>query len=126
MDLIITTALIPERPAPILIDKQMVESLKSGAAIIDLAALNGGNCELTKCDEIINHSNVIIDGRSNFPSTMAQHSSQLYSRNIFNLISHIYKEDNVLDFEDEITKGSMLFNKGKINNPILQKFIDKE
>ena len=126
MDLIITTALIPERPAPILIDKQMVESMKSGAAIIDLAALNGGNCELTKCDEIINHSNVIIDGRSNFPSTMAQHSSQLYSRNIFNLISHIYKEDNALDLEDEITKGSMLFNKGKINNPILQKFIDKE
>jgi len=126
MDLIITTALIPERPAPILIDKQMVESMKSGAAIIDLAALNGGNCELTKCDEIINHNNVIIDGRSNFPSTMAQHSSQLYSRNIFNLISHIYKEDNVLNLEDEITKGSMLFNKGKINNPILQKFIDKE
>ena len=126
MDLVITTALIPERPAPILIDKQMVESMKSGAAIIDLAALNGGNCELTKCDEIINHNNVIIDGRSNFPSTMAQHSSQLYSRNIFNLISHIYKEDNALDLEDEITKGSMLFNKGKINNPILQKFIDKE
>ena len=126
MDLVITTALIPERPAPILIDKQMVESMKSGVAIIDLAALNGGNCELTKCDEIINHNNVIIDGRSNFPSTMAQHSSQLYSRNIFNLISHIYKEDNALDLEDEITKGSMLFNKGKINNPILQKFIDKE
>ena len=126
MDLVITTALIPERPAPILIDKQMVESMKSGAAIIDLAALNGGNCELTKCDEIINHSNVIIDGRSNFPSTMAQHSSQLYSRNIFNLISHIYKKDNALDLEDEITKGSMLFDKGKINNPILQKFIDKE
>ena len=126
MDLIITTALIPEKPAPILIDKNMVESMKSGAAIIDLAALNGGNCELTKCDEIINHNNVIIDGRSNFPSTMAQHSSQLYSRNIFNLISHIYKEDNALDLEDEITKGSMLFNKGKINNPILQKFIDKE
>ena len=126
MDLVITTALIPERPAPILIDKQMVESMKSGSAIIDLASLNGGNCELTKCNEIINHNNVTIDGRSNFPSTMAQHSSQLYSRNIFNLISHIYNEDNRLNIEDEITQGSMLVNKGKISNPILQKFIDKE
>ena len=126
MDLVITTALIPERPAPILIDKQMVESMRSGSVIIDLAALNGGNCELTKCDEIIDHNNITIDGRSNLPSTMAEHSSQLYSRNIFNLIDHIFSEDNTLNIEDEITHGSMLLNKGKINSPILKKFLDKE
>ncbi len=126
MDIIISTALIPERPAPILIDKSMVESMQPGSAIIDLAAINGGNCELTKCDEIINHSNIIIDGRSYLPSTMAQDASQLYSKNVFNLFNHIYNNDNPLNLEDEITNGSLLLNKGQVNNKILQNFIDQE
>ena len=125
MDLVITTALIPERPAPILIDTSMVESMKHGSAVIDLASANGGNCELTKCDEIISHNGVTIDGRSNFPSTMPGHSSQLYAKNLHNLFSYLYKNDE-LDFEDEIVNGSMLINKGKVNNEILQKFIDGE
>jgi len=126
MDLVITTALIPERPAPILIDRTMVESMTSGSAIIDLAALNGGNCELTKCDEITYHNNITIDGRSNFPGTMPEHSSILYSRNILNLLSHIYGEGNSLNIDDEITNGSMLLNKGKINNDILKQFLNKD
>ena len=126
MDIIISTALIPERPAPILIDKDMVESMKAGSAIIDLAAINGGNCELTKCDEIINHNNIIIDGRSYLPSTMAQDASQLYSKNLFNLFNHIYNNDNPLNLEDEITNGSLILNNGKVNNEILQKFLDQE
>ena len=126
MDLVITTALIPEKPAPILIDTTMVESMKPGSAIIDLAAINGGNCELTKSDEVLIHNNITIDGRSNFPSTMPQHSSQLYSRNIYNLITHIYNEEGSLNMEDEIAQGSTLINSGDINNPMLQKFIDKE
>ena len=124
IDLIITTALIPERPAPVLIDKEMVESMKDGSAIIDLAALNGGNCELTQSDKIINHHNIIIDGRTNFPSTMAHHSSQLYSRNIFNLINHIYNDKHELDMGEEITTGSTLLNKGQINNEVLKKFLE--
>jgi len=126
MDIIISTALIPERPAPILIDKDMVESMKAGSAIIDLAAINGGNCELTKCDEIINHNNIIIDGRSYLPSTMAQDASQLYSKNLFNLFNHIYNNDNPLNLEDEITNGSLILNNGKVNNETLQKFLDQE
>jgi len=125
MDLVITTALIPERPAPKLIDKQMVESMKAGSAIMDLAALNGGNCELTICDEITNHNGVIIDGRSNLPSTMPEHASQLYAKNVFNLFSYIFKEENI-DFEDEIVNGSMLLNKGQINNSTLQQFVEGE
>ena len=125
MDLIITTALIPERPAPKLIDKEMVESMQPGSAIIDLAALNGGNCELTKCDEIINHNNVIIDGRSNFPGTMPMHSSQLYAKNVYNLLNHMFKEEKKLNMEDEITNGSILINKGVVNNKILQQFLDQ-
>ena len=126
MDIIISTALIPERPAPILIDKNMVESMQPGSVIIDLAAINGGNCELTKCDEIINHKNIIIDGRSYLPSTMAQDASQLYSKNVFNLFNHIYNNDNPLNLKDEITNGSLLLNKGQVNNEILQNFINQE
>ena len=122
----ISTALIPERPAPVLIDKMMVESMRPGSTIIDLAALNGGNCELTKCDEIIMHEYITIDGRSNIPSTMPEHASQLYARNLFNLFNHIYDENNQLNMEDEITNGSMLLNKGEVNNNILENFINKK
>ena len=125
MDLVITTALIPERPAPILIDKDMVESMKAGSSIIDLAAVNGGNCELTECDKILTHNGIIIDGRSNFPGTMPKHSSQLYSKNLYNLFNHIYKNENI-DFEDEIVNGSMLINNGQIHSPALKKFLDKD
>jgi NAD(P) transhydrogenase subunit alpha len=126
MDIIISTALIPERPAPILIDKKMVESMHPGSTIIDLAAINGGNCELTQCDQIIKHNNVVIDGRSYLPSTMPKDASQLYAKNLFNLFSHIYNKENPLNLEDEITNGSMLINQGKINNKMLQEFLDKD
>jgi len=124
MDLVISTALIPERPAPILIEKDVVESMKPGSAIIDLAAINGGNCELTKCDEVVIHNNVKIDGRSYLPSTMPEDASQLYSKNVYNLFNHIYNNENPLNFEDEITNGSMILNKGEVNNDILKKFIE--
>ena len=126
MDIIISTALIPEKPAPILITKEMVESMQPGSAIIDLAAVNGGNCELTKCDEIISHKDVIIDGRSYLPSTMAQDASQLYAKNLFNLFNHIYNGENPLNLEDEITNGSLILNNGEVNNEILSKFLEKE
>ena len=125
MDLVITTALIPERPAPILITKKMVESMKHGSTIMDLAASNGGNCEFTKADEIINHNGVIIDGYCNLPSTMAFHSSQLYAKNIYNLIEHIYQEET-LNFEEEITQGSTLIHNGKIMNDLMKKMTNKD
>ena len=125
MDLVITTALIPERPAPILITKKMVENMKHGSTIMDLAASNGGNCEFTKADEIINHNGVIIDGYCNLPSTMAFHASQLYAKNIYNLIEHIYQEEN-LNFEEEITQGSTLIHNGKIMNDLMKKMTNKD
>ena len=76
-DLVITTALIPGRPAPLLIPTDMVNGMMPGSVIIDLAAENGGNCELTKSGEIVNHNGVIIDGQLNLPSTMSTHASQL-------------------------------------------------
>ena len=125
MDLVITTALIPERPAPILITKKMVENMKHGSTIMDLAASNGGNCEFTKADEIINHNGVIIDGYCNLPSTMAFHASQLYAKNIYNLIEHIYQEET-LNFEEEITQGSTLIHNGKIMNDLMKKMTNKD
>ena len=125
MDILISTALIPERKAPILIDKNMVESMMPGSVIMDLAALNGGNCELTQCDHIIKHQNVIIDGRSNLPSTMAKDASQLYAKNVYNFLIHLYKEDEKLNLEDEITSGSMLLNSGEICNDTVKQFLDK-
>ena len=125
MDIVISTALIPERKAPILISEKMVQSMIPGSVIIDLAAQNGGNCELTKCDQIITHNNIIIDGRSNLPSTMAKDASQLYAKNVYNFLTHLYKEDSKLNLEDEITSGSMLLNNGEICNEIVKQFLDK-
>ena len=125
MDIVISTALIPEKKAPILISKNMVENMMPGSVIIDLAAQNGGNCELTECDKIITYNNIIIDGRSNLPSTMATDASQLYSKNVYNFLSHLYKNDNKLNLEDEITSGSILLNNGTVCNKIVEQFLNK-
>src|SRR3712207_4432286 len=92
MDIVITTALVPGRRAPKLIDTAMVESMKPGSVIVDLAAESGGNCELTEPGETIKHSEVTIVGPVNLPSTMPIHASQLYSRNMYNLIGHITED----------------------------------
>ena len=125
MDIVISTALIPEKKAPILISKNMVENMMPGSVIMDLAAQNGGNCELTECDKIISHNNIIIDGRSNLPSTMATDASQLYSKNVYNFLSHLYKNGNKLNLEDEITSGSILLNNGTVCNKIVEQFLNK-
>ena len=125
MDIVISTALIPEKKAPILITEKMVQSMMPGSVIMDLAAQNGGNCELTKCDQVITLNNIIIDGRSNLPSTMAADASQLYAKNVYNFLTHLYKDDNKLNLEDEITSGSMLLNNGSVSNETVKQFLDK-
>ena len=116
-DIVITTALIPNRPAPMLIPKSMVESMAPGSVIMDLASENGGNCELTKVDEIVSHNGVLIDGNSNLPSTMAFHSSQLFSKNIEAIIDHCHSEQGFkLDKEDEIIDGMLFIEKGEVRH----------
>ena len=116
-DLVITTALIPGKPAPTLINKDLVENMKMGSVIVDLASENGGNCELTQKDEIITHKGVIIDGTSNFPATMQTHASQLYSKNISSFVKHMLKEGDLnLDLKDEIIAGAMFTHKGEITH----------
>jgi len=116
-NLVITTALIPGRPAPLLIPTDMVNGMKPGSVIMDLAAENGGNCELTQGDEIVNHNGVIIDGTINLPSTMPAHASQLYAKNVSTFVTYMMKEGELnLDLEDEIISGAMFTHEGKITH----------
>ncbi|RPH04379.1 MAG: Re/Si-specific NAD(P)(+) transhydrogenase subunit alpha [bacterium TMED144] len=116
-DLVITTALIPGRPAPKLISKSMVEKMKKGSVIVDLASENGGNCEATEKDKITNYNGVTIDGSSNLPSEMQLHASQLYAKNISTFINYMIKDGKInLDLDDEIISGAMFTHQGKINH----------
>ena len=126
-DLVITTALIPGKPAPLLIPSGMVEAMKKGSVIVDLAAENGGNCQDTVAGEVKNKSGVTIDGTLNFPSTMQVHSSQLYAKNISTFISHMTKEGAIeIDMEDEIISGSIFTHQGKITHEPTQQAVKKD
>ena len=114
-DIVVTTALIPGRPAPILISDEMVKSMNSGSVIMDLAAENGGNCSLTEPDKVVNVNGVIIDGTVNLAGTMSVHASQLYAKNVSAFILHGYdKEKKEFNLEDEIVSGSMFTHNGEI------------
>jgi NAD(P) transhydrogenase subunit alpha len=116
-NLVVSTALIPGRKAPILIGKDVVELMKPGSVIMDLAAENGGNCEVTEKDNIIMHNDVIIDGTSNIPATMPVHASELYAKNISALVLHMTKENNLnIDMDDEIISGSTFTHQGTITH----------
>jgi H+-translocating NAD(P) transhydrogenase subunit alpha len=106
-DVVVTTALVPGRPAPKLIPASAVSAMRAGSVIVDLAAEAGGNCELTEPGAEIEREGVTIVGFTNLPSTMPQHASQLYSRNVGALLQHLAPEGELnLDFEDEITSGA--------------------
>ena len=103
----------------------MVDAMKKGSVIVDLAAENGGNCELTSSGEIVNIDGVIIDGTLNLPSTMPVHSSQLYAKNISTFIAHMTKEGNLnIDLDDEIISGSIFTHEGKITHEPTQEAVD--
>ena len=116
-DVVITTALIPGRPAPILITTSMVDAMKPGSVIMDLASENGGNCELTEKDEVIDHNGVTIDGTSNIPGSMPVHASELYAKNITAFITYMINDGQLeLDLDDEIVSGAMYTHHGEITN----------
>ena len=116
----ITTAAVPGKPAPKLIDKKTVESIAPGSVIIDLGAISGGNCELTVPDNVLDHGGVMILGPTNLPSTMPKHASELYSRNLLNFLSPALTEEGLnIDWDDEIIKSSLLTKNGKIVNSII-------
>ncbi|GIU45625.1 NAD(P) transhydrogenase subunit alpha [Shewanella sairae] len=115
-DIVITTAAIPGRKAPILITKEMVDGMKSGTIIVDLAAETGGNCELTELDKEVVYNGVTILGPSNVPGSAANHASQMYGTNIENLLKLLVTKDGELnlDFEDEIVKDTVVAYQGEV------------
>jgi NAD(P) transhydrogenase subunit alpha len=118
-DVVITTALVPGRPAPRLVTAEAVEGMKPGSVIVDLAGEAGGNCELTEPGQTVVRHDVKIVSPLNLPATMAEHSSQLFARNVLALLDLFVGEDGslALDFDDEIVKGACITRDGEIVNP---------
>ena len=116
-DIVICTALIPGKTAPVLISQEMVESMASGSVVVDLAVEAGGNCPLSKLGEVVDHNGVKIIGYANVPGRVAKDASALYAKNIFNFLSLIiHKEEKKinLNWEDEIVNAVVLTNEGKL------------
>jgi H+-translocating NAD(P) transhydrogenase subunit alpha len=116
-DLVITTAQIPGRPAPQMIDAEMVSRMKPGAVIVDLAAESGGNCAYTEAGRTVVHHNVTIVGAVNLPATAPIHASQLYAKNVSALLLHHLRDGEFqLDFADDITDNTCIAHAGEIRN----------
>jgi NAD(P) transhydrogenase subunit alpha len=119
-DVVITTALIPGRRAPILLTTEMVEAMAPGSVVVDLAAERGGNCELTKPDEMVVHRDVAIVGPSNPPALVPYHASQMYSKNIITFLTHLLGKTGAqeaalpIDTADEITRETLLTRDGDV------------
>jgi len=121
-DIIITTALIPGRPAPKLLSKAMIESMRPGSIIVDLAAERGGNAELTKADEIVEHNGVRIFGKLNLAGTVPVNASSLYARNLQAFIEPLIdkeKKSLAINFNDELVKGTLIAKDGAIVNAMI-------
>ena len=114
-DVVITTAMIPGRAAPRLLTRDMVERMRPGSVVIDLAAESGGNCELTRSGERFMHKGILIDGPVNLPSELPIHASEMYAKNLYNLLEVVLKNgSNEPDWQDEILKGALLTKDGVI------------
>ncbi len=124
-NVVITTAAIPGRASPKIITTAMVENMKPGSVIVDIAAEGGGNCELTKPGETIEHQSVTIEGPLNIPSQIPVNSSEMYSKNLFNLLSLMIKDGELeIDWDDEILAKSALTHAGEITHAGIQSLVE--
>jgi H+-translocating NAD(P) transhydrogenase subunit alpha len=118
VDIIITTALIPGKPAPKLITTEMVESMKPGSVIVDMAAEQGGNCEVTRSGEVYRYQGVTIIGLTDLPSRMAAQASQLYGNNLCHLLDDMGRNDDYqVNLADEVVRGALVLHQGEILPP---------
>jgi H+-translocating NAD(P) transhydrogenase subunit alpha len=126
-DVVITTALVPGRPAPRLVTAEAVEGMKPGSVIIDMAGETGGNCELTEPGQTVVKHDVKIVSPLNLPSSMPEHSSQLFARNVLSLLELLVGEDGALnlDFDDEIIAGACVVRDGEIVNAAAKSIVEK-
>ncbi len=122
-DIIICTALIPGRPAPVLITEEMVKTMKPGSVIVDLAVEQGGNCPLSEFGKVVHKHGVAIVGHANVPSRIAVDASALYAKNVLNFLTPLYDAEAKslkINLEDEIVKGSLITQDGKVVHPAVQ------
>ena len=120
-DVVITTAAVPGKKAPILITAEMVRGMTPGSVVVDLAAERGGTCELTRPGETVDENGVLILGPLNIPTTLPFHASQMYAKNVSTFLDHLVTEGKVeLNMEDEITRDTMVCRDGEIVNPAMR------
>ena len=123
-DIVITTALVPGKKAPILVTEEMVKNMRPGSVVLDMAVEFGGNCEVSENGKTVKKHNVTIIGEPNLPSLVPTHASEMYSKNILNFITHFAKEGKFeLNLEDEIFKGALITNNGEVVNPRVKELI---
>ena len=128
-DIVICTALIPGRPAPVLVTPEMVRNMKSGSVIVDLAVEQGGNCPLSELGKVVEKEGVILVGHANVPSRIATDASAMYAKNLYNFIEPMVNaetKDLSINWEDEIISGSLISRDGSIVHPMLSLDIDNE
>ena len=124
-DVVITTALIPGRPAPVLVTDEMVAGMTPGSVIVDLAAERGGNVEPSRPDEAVTAHGVTVLGPTNLPSTVPYHASQMYARNVSALLLHLVEDGSVaLDPDDDITAGTLVSRGGEVVHPQVRKLLE--
>ena len=124
-DIVITTAAIPGRPAPKLISKGQVDAMKAGAVVVDLAADGGGNCEYTKPGETVSLGQVTIVAPINAPSLVAEHASELYAKNVLNLLELIIRDQALKpDWQDEILAKTLLTGAAEVSNEAAHKAVE--
>jgi NAD(P) transhydrogenase subunit alpha len=124
-DVVITTAAVPGKKAPVLITQDMVQAMRLGSVIVDVAAETGGNCELTRPGEVVEHNGVRILGPLNLPSSIPYHASQMYAKNITAFIQNLVKNGNLnLNTEDQIIRDTLLTHNGEVVNPQVRQLLD--
>lgn len=116
MDLVVTTAQIPGKPAPVLVTKEMVESMRPGSAVVDLASESGGNCELTSAGETVDHDGVAVMGPANLPAELPYHASEMYARNLAAFVCHLFDDEGTTNPDDEITAATCVTRDGEVVN----------
>ncbi|MEE8405707.1 MAG: Re/Si-specific NAD(P)(+) transhydrogenase subunit alpha [Acidimicrobiia bacterium] len=127
-DVVITTAQVPGRPAPLLISREMVEGMSRGSVIVDVAAPTGGNCEVTRPGETVVHKGVVVMGPDDLPGRVAVDASHMYSRNLTAFVARITGDDAalVIDLDDEIVSGACITHDGKVTHPVTRRSLGLE
>lgn len=127
-DIVITTAQIPGRPAPILVSHEMVHKMRPGSVIVDVAAASGGNCEVTHVDEVSKHAGIVtVLGPTDLVSHVAQDASQMYARNVSALLDHVLQEDQLfIDLLDAVVDGTCVTHHGEVRHPLSRRLVGLE